>query len=82
MVTLLCTETGGDCPADGPSLELAHWGQNVTDRQFDAFLEDLTAAMTALGIEEVEQNELLAVVGPLRARVVPSTPVDRPGPRR
>ncbi len=72
MTALLCAAAGGtDCPAGAPTLETAHWGERVTDREFDAFLEDLTAAMGELGIGEVEQNELLAVVGPLRARVVP-----------
>lgn len=72
MTALLCAATGGtECPAGAPPLEAAHWGERVTDREFDAFLEDLGAAMGELGVGEVEQNELLAVVGPLRARVVP-----------
>lgn len=72
LTGLLCTATGGlDCPATVPPLDAAAWGARVTDREFDAFLEDLTAAMTERGIGEVERNELLAVVGPLRARAVP-----------
>lgn len=75
MTALFCAATGGtDCPAGAPVLEAAHWGERVTDREFDSFLEDLSAAMAELGVGEVEQNELLAVVGPLRARVVAPRP--------
>lgn len=85
---LLCRAAGADdCPAGGPSLETEHWGARVTDRQYDAFLEDLVAAMGEIGIGEVEQNELLAIVGPLRLHVVHPTgaaaaPLTPTAPRR
>jgi truncated hemoglobin YjbI len=71
MTAHLCTAlNAADCEAGAATLEAGDWGARVDDRAFDAFLEHLGAAMAELGVGEVDQNELLAVVGPWRASVV------------
>jgi hemoglobin len=47
-----------------------HDGMAVTAGEFDALVEDLVATLDQLGVGKGEQDELLAVLGPLRADIV------------
>lgn len=43
---------------------------NLSDRDFDVFVEDLVAAMTEVKVSPALQQEVLALFGPMRPQVV------------
>ena len=45
VIEQLCAATGGPCTYTGRSMEEAHSGLNLTDADFDAFVDDLVRAM-------------------------------------
>jgi hemoglobin len=60
MVGELCVVAGGgdECAYDGKSMKDAHKGMNVTQAQWDAFMEDLSIAMKTRGIDDALAKEL------------------------
>lgn len=70
LVNQMCEATGGPCVYTGPDMATAHAGLNITDADFDAFVEDLVAAMNGLGVAQEEQSELLALLGGMKDDVV------------
>jgi hemoglobin len=61
----------------------AHSGMKVTSGEFDALVADLVATLNQFKVGAKEQNELLAVLGPLKADIVevPSSEVGTPLPQ-
>lgn len=70
LIEQICAATGGPCTYSGRSMEEAHSGMNLTDRDFDVFVEDLVAAMTEVKVSPDLQQEVLALFGPMRPQVV------------
>ena len=70
LIEQICAATGGPCTYSGRSMEEAHSGMNLTDRDFDIFVEDLVAAMTEVKVSPALQQEVLALFGPMRPQVV------------
>lgn len=70
LIEQICAATGGPCTYSGRSMEEAHSGMNLTDRDFDIFVEDLVAAMTEVRVSPALQQEVLALFAPMRPQVV------------
>ena len=70
IIEQLCAATGGPCTYTGRSMEEAHSGLNLTDADFDAFVDDLVRAMNSLKVPADLQKQLLALLGPMRPEVV------------
>ncbi|MGH8173242.1 MAG: group I truncated hemoglobin [Rhodanobacteraceae bacterium] len=70
VIEQLCAATGGPCEYTGRSMEEAHSGLNLTDADFDAFVDDLVRAMNAKNVPADLQKELLGLLGPMRPEVV------------
>ena len=70
LIEQLCEATGGPCKYTGRSMEEAHSGLNLTDADFDAFVDDLVRAMDSVGVAKNLQKELLGLLGPMRPQVV------------
>lgn len=70
LVEQICAASGGPCSYTGRSMEEAHSGMNLTDKDFDVFVEDLIAAMNEVQVPAPLQQELLALFGPMRPQVV------------
>jgi hemoglobin len=70
LIEQICAATGGPCTYTGRSMEEAHSGLNLTDADFDAFVEDLVRAMNASGVSADSQKQLLGLLGPMRPEVV------------
>lgn len=66
----LCEALGGPCRYSGRSMPDAHSGLALTDSDFDAFVEDLRAAMTDLELGPRQQSQILALLGPMRPDIV------------
>jgi len=70
LVDQVCMASGGPCTYQGRSMRETHDGMAVTGGEFDALVEDLVATLNQLGVGKQEQDELLAVLGPLRSDIV------------
>ncbi len=66
----LCQLSDGGCEYTGRSMEEAHSGMNLTDADFEAFIEDLIVAMNAEKVPVDAQRQLLQRVGALRPQIV------------
>ena len=70
LIEQICAATGGPCEYTGRSMEEAHSGLNLSDADFDAFVEDLVHAMDAQKVPKDLQKQLLGLLGPMRPQVV------------
>ena len=66
----LCQLAAGPCQYGGKSMADAHKALNVTDAQFDAFIEDLKLALDEKGTAEADKNALSTALAPLKADIV------------
>ena len=70
VIEQICEASGGPCKYSGRSMEEAHSGLNLTDADFDAFVQDLVRAMDSQKVPKDLQKQLLDVFGPMRPQVV------------
>jgi hemoglobin len=70
LVDQVCAGTGGPCTYAGRDMKTTHQGMGITDGDFDALVEDLVKALDGAGVPKAEKDELLAVLGPMRADMV------------
>ena len=70
VIEQLCAATGGPCTYTGRSMEEAHSGLNLTNADFNAFVEDLIAAMNQLKVRKSSQQKLLALLAPMKPQIV------------
>lgn len=70
LVDQICGATGGPCTYTGRDMKTAHANMAVTNGEFDALVEDLVATLNSFNVPQPEQQELLAVLGSMRADIV------------
>ena len=70
VIEQLCEATGGPCKYTGRSMQEAHSGLNLTNADFDAFVEDLKAAMNELKVPQASQKKLIGMLAPMKPQVV------------
>jgi hemoglobin len=70
LVDQICEASGGPCRYTGRTMRGAHKGMGVTDAHFNALVVDLVAALDSNGVPEKEKQELLGILGPMRADIV------------
>ena len=70
VIEQLCEATGGPCKYTGRSMEEAHSGLNLTNADFDAFVEDLKVGMTDAKVPYASQQKLIGMLAPMRPQVV------------
>ena len=70
LVQQICELSGGPCHYHGPSMHGGHAGLGITDRDFNALVEDLQDAMDQVGTPFGTQGRLLALLAPLHAQIV------------
>jgi hemoglobin len=70
VIEQLCEATGGPCKYTGRSMEEAHSGLNLTNADFDAFVEDLRTGMNDVKVPYASQQKLIAMLAPMRPQVV------------
>jgi len=66
----LCSLTGGPCTYRGRDMKAAHAGLGLTEADFNALVENLVDAMTERGVPLGAQNDLLAILAPMRGDVI------------
>lgn len=70
LVEHLCALTGGPCTYGGRDMKAAHAGLGLTEADFNALVENLVDAMAERGVPIATQNELLAILAPMRGEVI------------
>jgi hemoglobin len=70
LVNQICEASGGPCKYTGRTMKQTHAGMGVTDAAFGALVEDLVAALDHHKVGKVEKDDLLAVLGPMKADIV------------
>ena len=70
LIDQVCEATGGSCRYNGRSMKEAHAGMKVTKGEFNALVEDLVATLKQFKVPSAEQDELLAILGPLKSEIV------------
>jgi hemoglobin len=65
-----CALAGGPCTYTGHSMEEAHKGLRLQDKDFAALVEDLQQAMDDEKVPFTVQNRLLALLAPMHRDVV------------
>lgn len=66
----ICAATGGPCKYTGKDMKSSHKNMKVTEGEFGALVEDLVGALDKFNVPEKEKNDLLAILGPLKAQIV------------
>lgn len=66
----ICNITGGGCPYTGRSMQESHEKLHINESQFNALVEDLQDAMTRQRVPIELQNELIALLAPMRKDII------------
>ena len=51
-------------------MKTAHAGMGIGNADFNALVEDLTKSLNKFKVAKAEQDQLLGVLGPMRAQIV------------
>jgi hemoglobin len=70
VIEQLCEATGGPCKYTGRSMEEAHSGLNLTNADFNAFVEDLKGGMSDVKVPAASQRKLIDALAPMRPQIV------------
>jgi hemoglobin len=70
LVDQVTEATGGPGSYSGRDMKTTHDGMKVTTGEFNALVEDLVATLNKFGVGQREQDELLAILGPLKSDIV------------
>jgi hemoglobin len=66
----VCAASGGPCRYTGKDMKAAHAGMKITDREWNITGAHLLAAMRAKKVPRKEQQEVMALLGPMKADIV------------
>jgi hemoglobin len=66
----VCAASGGPCSYLGKDMKSAHKGMRITEAEWNATVEDLVKALDKKGVPKKEQQELLGLLGPMKADIV------------
>jgi hemoglobin len=70
LIDQICAGAGGPCQYKGKNMVDAHKGMNITDAEFTALVGDLVAALNTFSVPQKEQDDLLAILGPMKSDIV------------
>jgi hemoglobin len=70
LVDQICQASGGPCKYTGKDMKTAHAGMGITEADFNALVEDLVGALDKFKVGSKEKDELLSVLGPMKADIV------------
>ena len=66
----ICALSGGPCEYEGQGMVEAHSGMEISEAEFDIFVELVIDAMEQSGISHSARNRLLALLAPMREDVI------------
>ena len=66
----ICDATGGPCAYLGRDMKTVHTGMGITDAEWAAAVEDLIKSLNKFKAGAMEQQELLAILAPMKKDIV------------
>ena len=66
----ICQLAGGPCVYEGMDMESAHFGLDITAAEFNALVEDFQDAMRSEGIPYGLENQVIALLAPMKPAVI------------
>jgi hemoglobin len=66
----VCMATGGPCEYKGRDMHSSHVGLDITNAEFDYVVDDLVKTLNQYKVPDPEQQELLALLAPMRTDIV------------
>ncbi len=66
----VCQATGGPCKYTGKDMKTAHAGMKITNREWNITGQHLVAAMRAKKVPRKEQQEVMALLTPMKPDIV------------
>ena len=70
VIDQLCEATGGPCTYTGRTMQETHDGMAVTAGEFDVAMQHLDATLHEFNIPQPDQDELVALIMPMRDDIV------------
>jgi hemoglobin len=70
VTALVCQVTGGPQTYAGRSMKDAHRNLHITEREWDAMVQDFVAVLDQYKVPKAEQSELLTIVGSTKGDIV------------
>ena len=70
LVEQVCQASGGPCTYTGRDMKTVHQGMGITEADFNALVEDLTAALDHFKVPMPEKDELLGLLAPMKSDIV------------
>lgn len=68
----LCQASGGPCKYTGRDMKTVHEGMKITSDNFNAVVEDLTAALDKHKVGDSEKNQLIGILSPMKSDIASS----------
>ncbi|GMV51710.1 MAG: hypothetical protein AMXMBFR67_32530 [Nitrospira sp.] len=69
LVDQVCSATGGPCIYTGRDMKQTHAGMHISSADFESLVQDLVAALDHFKVPAAEKNELLGLLGPMKADI-------------
>ena len=66
----VCMAAGGPCDYQGRDMHSSHVGLDITNAEFDWVVDDLVKTLNQYKVPDQEQQELLALLAPMRTDIV------------
>jgi hemoglobin len=66
----ICDAAGGPCAYLGKDMKAVHAGMGITEAEWNAAVEDLVKSLNKFKVPAKEQQELLAILGPMKKDIV------------
>jgi len=66
----LCAATGGPCRYTGDTMKASHAGLGISESEFNAMVEHLLEILHAANVDAREQDELIALLAPMKRDIV------------
>jgi hemoglobin len=67
---LVCEVTGGPCKYVGKGMKESHASFGITDKEWDAMVDDFKAALAKFKVPAAEQQELIGIVATTKPDIV------------
>ena len=72
VTAMVCQASGGPCQYNGRDMKAAHAHLNITEEEWDRFIELFKGILAKHSVPETESGELLAIVASTKADIVVS----------
>lgn len=66
----ICQLAGGPCVYEGMDMETAHFALDISSAEFNALVEDFQGGMRATGVPYALENQVLALLAPMKPAVI------------